>query len=274
MNKASRFLLSVALLIALRAAARANEYKATLDLAANVKFLDNYFGRYGYSPFQSIARDAKGFWFKLPATAKGLEQTGAYSYFALAGDFEVSAEFELINLAPPQKGQVQSYGVSVGIAVESKENGAQVNLARGNQIKKGNGYLVTEGSLDDEGKMKYRTEHYPSQAKSGRLVLRREKKELICFVADKPKDEPYQLCRVEFNDSTIQKIRVYADTGGSPTALDARITNLQVRANEITGGVPLSEQRRSWAWLWITLAILALPALTYWWWKHKRAAVE
>ena len=272
MNSAQRRWIAAALLVlGMSQAARADDYKAALDLLANVKYLDTYFSRYGYSPAQSILRDAQGFRFKLPALAKGVDQTGAYSYFALAGDCEVSATFDVNDLSRPQKG----YGASVGIAVESKDKSAQVQLARGATTKLVNGYLITEGSRGDDGTPNWKPpQHFPTQAKSGRLVLRREKTELVCLAADKPKDEPRELCRLEFNGSTITKIRVYADPGGSPTAIDARIGNLQVRAAEITGGVPLSEQGRSWAWLWITLALILLPILGLWLWRHRRAASD
>ena len=242
-----------------------------LDFGADAKQFESLFGRYGYQPTQTIVVEKKGVRFKMPTTAKGIEQTGLYSFFVLAGDFEIVADYEIINLPAPTKG----YGASFGIAVEAKDTGAFIALARGHPGGKGktNEYLVTLGEKE-EGKPKY---SHPSReatpSKKGRLIIRREKKEIVCLVADKPTEEPRELARVPFSTGTIKQIRLFADTGGSPTDLDARLANLQVTTvtEEITAGTPRSEERIAWGWWLTVLGAILLPFLGYWLYRHQRA---
>src|SRR5580700_3023856 len=106
-----------------------------LDTTVSPKAYDTHFARYGYSPGKAIVREPRGFRFQLPAREKGVGQTGVYSYFALAGDFEVSATFELIDAMPPLSG----YGVTCGIAVDTEGPDGGVVLSRGFQLKNPDG---------------------------------------------------------------------------------------------------------------------------------------
>jgi hypothetical protein len=232
----------------------AGEMKMELDCTANARLLDTHFGRYGSAAAKTIARDAKGtVGFRLPA-AKDLGQHGLYSYIVLAGDFEVSATYEWIDVTPPQIG----YGAGCGIAVDTGGGGVMVSLARTHfaDKDKGPGYGVTVGrSAGTE--VDYKTQYFYSKATRGRLVLRREKGELICLTADGPKGELEERCRVDYPDGTVRQVRFFADTGGSPTALDARLGQIRVRADEVTGGFPRSEQPRAIPW-WLIVAVSLL----------------
>ena len=102
------------------------------------------------------------------------------------------------------------------------------------------------------------------------MVLRREKKELICLVADKPGADLVELCRVPFGDNTIRKVRIFADSGGSSTALNARIGSIKILAEEITGGLPKREKGGRW-WWWLGGAVLLCAGIaTYviYWRRH------
>src|SRR5438105_1882802 len=80
------------------ATAAAADLKDELDCGANPKLYDTHFPRYGYLPLKSIQREKQNMRFSLrPTGSKAVEQTGVYAYFAVAGDFEVSATYEVIN---------------------------------------------------------------------------------------------------------------------------------------------------------------------------------
>ena len=79
------------LLTALLAApAAAGEMTAALDVAARPKLLDTHFARYGPAALRTVGRCPGGVRLNLPAVTKNGGQTGLYSYFAAAGDFELS----------------------------------------------------------------------------------------------------------------------------------------------------------------------------------------
>src|SRR5205823_1978680 len=136
------------------------------------RLLDSHFARYGKIAGRAVVREPKGVRIWLPTATAGLDQTGLYSYFAVAGDFEFSAAYEVVELPPPQGG----YGASVGIAVDTQGPGGSVSLARGQAVKKEPGYIVSRGKLG-EGGLKYETTFYPSTAKAGRVAVRRQKGE-------------------------------------------------------------------------------------------------
>jgi expansin (peptidoglycan-binding protein) len=124
-----------------------------------------------------------------------------------------------------------------------------VSLARANLPDKsqGNGYAVTVGTPDKEG-TKYETSHYPTQAKTGRLMLKREAAEMICMVAEGSKDPLRELVRIPFTANTVKQARLYADAGGSETAVDVRLSQFRLRAEEIVGGFPKRDQPTNIPW--------------------------
>jgi hypothetical protein len=236
---------AVSALLCAAAAATAGGPVTELDCGANTRLLDSHFARYGYLPTRSIIRDNAGIRIWLPTATPGVGQTGLYSYFAVAGDFEFSANYELLDLPPPQGG----YGASVAIVVDSQGPGGSVTLARGQAPQQSPGYLVTRGLPGDVGPT-YETNHYPSTAKAGRLVLRRAKAEVTCLVSDGPAAELRELCRLPFVPDTVRQVRLYGDAGGSRTAVDARLTRIKLTATEIAGGAPVFEPPQSHWLLW------------------------
>jgi hypothetical protein len=216
-----------------------------VDCAADARLLSSLFGRYGPQPPWRIVREDPAVRFYLPSVTQSAGQAGLYSYFSFAGDFEVSAGFEVLNIQPPKDG----YGATCGICVEGQGTAGSVSLSRGETPGKKGGYVVSRGQPDG-GQTKYDTNYFPSSAKVGRLMLRRENDEVICLTADLPTGELQELCRVPFSPASIRQVRFFADNGGSHTAVDVRLSQLQVRAREIAGGVPKYEPPRSWGWWW------------------------
>jgi hypothetical protein len=255
------FLAALTFVLSTLAVSRADDMAYELNCATNDKFLDTHFTRYGHAPTRSIVREPLGLRIELPGMPTGVEQTGVYSMFAVAGDFEVSATFELISVAPPQKG----YGVTCGIAVDTEGPGGTVSLARGYQVGNVNGYIVSQGKPSDAG-MQYESTDYGSRSQKGALVIRREKKELVCLVADQPSAEPFEVCRIPFTDATIRKVRIFADSGGSPTSMDARISAIKIQAEEITGGIPKRDRgggRLGWLGVAALLVVGAVGCVVY-----------
>jgi hypothetical protein len=254
----TRHVLAVALLIASLATlspARAGDGKAELDSSANARLFDSHFGRYGYFPQRSITSGGGGVRFSLPAQTKGVSQTGLSSRFSLAGDFEVSATYEVIALPPPQGRS----GVSVGLAADTDGRGGNVSLVRGYWPDRGSGYALIRGRASADGPLQYELSFFASQSKKARLVLRREKAEAVALVAEVSGKPPHELGRVPFTEDTVRKLRLYADPGGSPTVLDARLGNLVVSAEEITAGIPRKEAQ-DWRGWWVAGAVVFVVA--------------
>jgi hypothetical protein len=234
----------------------AADMAAELDCIVKPQLLDRYFARYGHVPTKTIVREQRIVRFRLPAVAKGVGQTGLYSYFALAGDFEVSAAFEVVAVPTPQKG----YGASCGIGLDTDGPDGSVGLQWQNQKGRVPAFGVVRGiPLKERALLDWNEVHYhPTKAKTGKLVLRREKADLICLVSENLRDQPREIFRVPFTQATVRKLRLYADSGGSPTSVDARLGNIVIKAEEITGGIPLRERPSNWWWWLIFLTLVAL----------------
>ena len=87
---------------------------------------DQLFVRFGYRAGRTIGLERTGVRFQIPA-AKDSAAVGYYSAFALAGDFEVRADFEVVAIPRPTTG----YGASFGLTVDSDGPAGAVSLVRG-----------------------------------------------------------------------------------------------------------------------------------------------
>jgi len=237
---------------------RGADVKTELDCSTKTRVFQTHFGRYGYEPKGCIEIQPQGLRFLLPAI-EGVGQTGLYSYVALAGDFEVSAVFDWDAVEFPQGG----YGVSCGIAVEALNTGLSVSLARGYLLEKseGPGYVVNRGEPGEKAPH-YDRKHFPTKSKSGRLVLRREKKEVVCLASDSVQADLRELCRLPFTDVTVRPVRLFADAGGSPTGMDVRLSLIRLRADEIATGTVRHEQSGAVGW-WLAGGGVVIAAASY-----------
>jgi hypothetical protein len=243
--------------------------RAELKLAQpKGKPLRTLFEVYGYQPHRSINADAAGLRFWLPAGIKNTAQTGIYSHFALAGDCEVILTYEILKLQEPAGG----YGSGIGLAFDVDADGGRGMIQRVHKKGDGSGYLLSSG-LKARGKdLEEEYKFVASTVQWGRLGMRRVKKELIFVAADTPGAELQEIGRMPFTDRTIRVMRLFADPGGSATAIDVRVGQIDVRAEEITGGVPVVGPKKptKW-WLWLAVPIVGVGMYGLWRWRRTEA---
>lgn len=258
--------LALAFLVLLAPAATADEMKAELKFDRNrPRALFSRFASYGYRPAESVFQEVEGYRFWLPAGVPGTAQTGVYSYFALAGDFEVSCAYELLNLQPPKTG----YGSSIGLAVDIEGDGGWGEILRSVKVSDGHGYSFQSVLKGRKGEKQEKAGFVGTNAKGGRIGLRRVKQELIFLTADDPAGPLQEMERLPFTDKTIRAVRFFADPGGSATAIDGRVRDFKVQAEEITGGIPERDKGgSSWWWLWIVFPVCGLGI--FWFWRSRR----
>jgi hypothetical protein len=219
--------------------------------AANPTVLRSMFGSYGYLPKRSISMAVGGVRFKLPAGVNKVPQTGVYSLFTLAGDCEVTCKYELIDVPGPKTG----YGCGLGIGLDLGEDDGRGTIQRMIRPKDEQVFILQTNLYGAHDKHEELEKSAPAKGKRGWIGLRRVKKELIFLAADDWAGSPTEIERLPFGDRAIQAVRFYADSGGSPTALDVRFLEITIRADEITGAVPKSEQSGSRWWLWVLLGV-------------------
>jgi hypothetical protein len=226
--------------------------KAERDCTEKPKLLETHFAPTDLRFKRALFYEPSGVRFWLGKEEKG--QVGLYSYFTLIGDFEIVANYEWLCETDPKTG----YGLSCGLAVEYKspKDDKMVQIARGIQIGRGHGYYITE-KLPPKGEQPQYGSPDPRStvAKKGRLALRREKDTVICLAADE--DETLEeVGRVKFVTHAVQKARLFADPGGEIHFVDARLSNIRLRAEQIESDIPEHERQSNIGW-WIMAAAIA-----------------
>jgi len=264
--KSSLPLAALAVLALLVPRSGASEMRDELRVeASQYSVLRARFGTYGYRPRQAIFWETPALRFQLPG-ADGVAQTGLYSYFALSGDCEAMLTYELLDVAPPRGG----YGSGVGLAFDFGSGGGRGAIQRLIRPMQGDGYVLQTVPGEFAKSMKEVDRFVPAASKQGRIGLRRVKNELIFLSADAVDGPLQEIDRLPFTERTIRAVRVFADPGGSPTALDARMSHIEIRAEEIALGVPQREQNGGgWRWLW-AIVLVAGGALGLWIWRSHR----
>lgn len=245
-------------------AGRADELRVD---TSNYSMLRTRFGTYGHRPRQTIVPELTGFRFRLPAD--GFAQTGLYSFFALAGDCEATLTYELLDVPQPRGG----YGSGVGLAFDLAGDGRAV-IQRLIRPAEGNGYVLQLAPGEFGRNMKEADRFVPAESTHGRIGLRRVQSELIFLSADTPDGPLQEIDRLPFTERTLRAVRFFADPGGSPTALDVRMSTIEIHAAEIASGVPRSEQQ-GWDWRWLWAIVLAAGGtLLFWVWRSQRKSSE
>ncbi|HTU93408.1 MAG TPA: hypothetical protein VMF69_25225 [Gemmataceae bacterium] len=146
--------------------------------------------------------------------------------------------------------------------------GGRGSIHRLIRTTEGSGYVLQTIPGESGGNSKEVDRFVPAASLRGRIGLRRVKNELIFLSAEIPDGPLREIDRLPFAERTIRTLRVFAESGGSSTALDLRVSNMEIRAEEIASGVPRREQR-SWGWLW-TVVLAVSGALLFWVWRARR----
>ena len=88
-----------------------------------------------------------------------------------------------------------------------------------------------------------------------------------------PAETPKEFKPLPFTDANIRTVRFFADPGGSQTAVDVRLWDIEVRAEEITGGVSQLE-KPGFSWWPIALLVVACSLLFWYWHARKRRLAD
>jgi hypothetical protein len=246
--------------------------KDRFEITKMPRMYGTHFGRYGKYPAKVITFSGNWIRFKFAAGGKDWGQHGIYSYFAVAGDFEYSAEYEILKINHPEKG----YGMTFGIAIDTDTPFGNVTFGRGYEGNpKAPGSYVLTRAIPDGAETKYEVQTFPSESKRGKLAIRREKEDLVILAADKPTDKLKELTRIPFYTGTIRQVRMLADRGDDPGSMDGFVGNMIIEADELTGGIPESDQS-DWSWLLpsICICIIVAGIGTLIYVKRKRAQEE
>jgi len=259
-------LLAVVLLLAASAGTLADMVVKVNSSKPDV--LRKHFNPYGFKHTETVQRDKDGFHFVIKAV-KGSGQAGVYSNFTLSGDAEASCFYEVKRLPQPRTG----YGCLVGLGFDIGEKQGRGSIQRAHTVKGETGYVLEVDLVGVDMKPEDKYKFVKTKAMKGRIGLRRVGKELIFLMTETQLGDLEEIGRLPFTDKTIRAVRYYGDSGGSPTAVDVWVKEIEVKAEEAVAGIPKSEKPKPnrW-WIWVMLSVVVAGGLVGWWrWNRKRS---
>jgi len=228
----------------------------------------------------SLRFEPLGARFTLATGWKGVRKpTGMKTTFGPKGDFEITMHFEILaEPLPVDAGSPVGTRISVGI-VKDTPHGDTTTLARAVTTNAGR-VAVPWANLWDEnaGKMVPHTGNIKSiTATKGRLRLVRSGADLYYGISDGFDGEFVFFKKHPFGAEDLREIRMIASTGTEKANLDARVTDLRVRADAIPnmpaspllpsdpGAQPPQPPRKGWlaVALAIGLGIVFLAAMGF-----------
>jgi serine/threonine protein kinase len=208
--------------------------------------------------------------------------TGVAIPVVVKGDFEITVRFEILQEPEPQDAGFPQTRLSLDVAVDRAHNSVAA-LSRRVESSGGTEFL-TWVSLwnEDAGKHEQHFKAFFTAAKTGRLRLTRLGSVVTYSVSEGEQAEFTQLLKYSFSAEDLEDVRILASTGGPKAALDARVSDLRVRAVSLSQTTPepgsfSGIQKGSKGGAAITLAALLVLAATVGVWlavRHNRRAAN
>jgi WD40 repeat protein len=189
-----------------------------------------------------LHRDDRGVRVTLPAGQGILPHTGFVTNFTVRGDFEMTLAYEVLKEEKPVKG----FGVSVAMfAMLDSQTQTGFAVAR---------RLNTYGHVFFTGSRKY----IPCTSTAGRLCLRRVGPVVHFLAAEGDSPEFIEFDQQEVGTGDLEWVRVAGTAGESESALDARLLDFTVRAEQLPGLVGAEAPSRSHALVWVVFATVII----------------
>jgi DNA-directed RNA polymerase subunit RPC12/RpoP len=197
----------------------------------NKRPISEDFGLHGPDKENETKAENEGLRFTLGADRRANWPAEIRPKFALVGDFEFTATYDLLAAAQPDEG----YGVGVNLTLgirEGNRNTTFAKISRVNRPKKASMYYAESWSPQPKS---YDAKAKPTDAMSGQLRLTRVGKVLKFFVSDGPGKEFEEIWELKnFGDMDLPHNGFSVSDSGKPgNAVDARLIDLRVRMGNI-----------------------------------------
>jgi predicted RNA-binding Zn-ribbon protein involved in translation (DUF1610 family) len=224
-----------------------------------MKFQQDFRGGDPKNPNVRFLRDANIRWepegarITMPAGADKIPTTGVTANFQIKGDFQITGSFEILKAEQPTEGY--GVGVSLWVAIDP-DAGDAVSLARRVGVKGGMSYSSDRMILKPaEGQPIHNPKGRQSKAQSGKLRIQRVGAMVRFLIADGDTLDFVPIIQdakngieVQFGAGDIRYFQFGGDAGNSGAALDLRLLDLTVEAEELPGLVETAK-RAPPAWM-------------------------
>jgi hypothetical protein len=212
----------------------------------------------------AIGFDSQGLRIVLPPEHGRKPAVGIVLNTGLKGDFEITMEFEVVEVQQPQGGN--GGGPTIWITMVSPTNEAATTgwqrKPSGNSV-----FFSHRASTPIGGSREHHGGTSPTECRSGKLRLVRTGETLTYLVAEGESDSFREIDTFELGKDDVDTVRFAADNGGSPTLVDVRIKGVKIKANALSAATPLPPPSSRWP-LWLGTGAMLAAAGAYWFWRR------
>jgi DNA-directed RNA polymerase subunit RPC12/RpoP len=174
----------------------------------------------------------KGMRIVLPGERKLNLPVGVETKLVLTGDFEVTADFEILSAERPTGGYGVGVSLNVARAADRKLFG---KVARFWRAREGS-VFISEFWNNEDPPMPRTLNSIPTEARIGRLRLVRKGDMLHYLAAEGLGNDFQEVFQERFTAEDLTHLRfVVSDSGEPGNAVDARLLQLQIFGNKLTG---------------------------------------
>jgi hypothetical protein len=215
-----------------------------------------------------IQPDRRGLRITLPPEHGMKPAVGIVLSTGLQGDFEITMEYEILQVEKPAGGNGAG-GVSLYITMVSYTKDA-ATLWRVIDKNGSPAFTSHRATTPIGGKREHHGgERFPAPSSTGKLRLVRSDSTLTYLVADGASDDFQEIFETELGVDDIDMVRFAADNGGSPTLVDVAIRSISIKSDD-SGPVELLPPRPSRWPLWLGLASGGVLLCGGWWYWSRR----
>ncbi len=229
--------------------------------------LQTMFGVYG--PPAAVSFGPGGVMLWCARDSKQFSPIGLYSNFALAGDFEITLTY---NVSPP-RGSARGVSGRAGLALDAEHPVWHTSIEWGSFDGRGLGYALSNTKADEQAAEEDKLRFVPSRANKGRIGLRRHGEEIVFLAAPNNAAPLSELERMPFTSGAIRTVRFFANVDPSGREFRATLSNIELHADEITGGVP-ADAGTTGRWWWLAVIPLLVVTVGIVWLRRRRVLAE
>jgi hypothetical protein len=218
----------------------------------------------------ALRSDAQGLRIVLPPEHGKRPPVGIVCKTGVKGDFEITMEFEVVNVEGPKGGR--GAGPSLYLTMVSP---TQEAATTGWQLKPDGSsvFFAHRASTPPGGPREHHGRTTPTQGRSGKLRLVRTGSILAYLAAEGKGDSFREIDQFEIGKADVNAVRVAADNGGSPTLVDVRINSLKIVADELGDPTPLPPPSSRWP-LWLGLGVVLAAGGAYGFWRWRSGSLR
>jgi hypothetical protein len=183
------------------------------------------------------------------------------------GDFEITLAYEILKVDKPTGGTGAGVSLWITMVSHTKEAATIARLVKPG----GETVFISHRASTPAGGPRQHHGGKPlaTEVPSGKLRLVRSGATLTYLVAE-GEGSFREIYQTALGTDDLDTVRLAADNGGSPTAVDVRLKGVSIRADGFGPARPLPRPSRWPLWIVVGVTVALLTAGAFWLWRRHR----